>query len=92
MVEEKEAPYWHPSITQDEIYYVSVYYFWNTKAKKKTKAFPKGFRMIASDRQAFTECVMGDFKPYTRTDGCAIPEGINTFSPSQACDMLEITM
>jgi len=48
--------------------------------------------MIASDREAFTECVVGDFRPCSRSDGCDIPEGVTTFFPSQACDMLEITM
>ena len=99
LVEENKSLYWHPSIyrvssdglfTLDEIYYFSVYYFWDTN--EITEAFPKGFRMIASDREAFTECVVGDFKPCTRTDGCTIPEGATTFFPSQACDMLEITM
>jgi len=101
LVKENKSLYWHPSIyrvssdgvfTLDEIYYASVYYFWDTKAKKKTKAFPKGFRMIASDREAFTECVVGGFKPCTRADGCEVPDGVKTFFPSQACDMLEITM
>merc|ERR1712188_203795 len=53
------------------------------------------YRMIASDREAFTECVVGNFKPCTRTDGCTIPEdstGTKTFFPTEACDMLEITM
>lgn len=101
LVEENKSLYWHPSIyrvssdgvfTLDDIYYASVYYFWDTRSRKQTQAFPKGFRMIASDRAAFTECVVGNFKPCTRPDGCAIPEGVTTFFPSQACDMLEITM
>lgn len=102
LVEENKSLYWHPSIyrvssdgvyTLDEIHYSSVYYFWDTGKNKKTHAFPKGFRMIASDREAFTECVVGNFKPCTRTDDCNIPEGVDkTFFPAEACDMLEITM
>lgn len=101
LVEENKSLYWHPSIyrvssdgvfTLDEIYYASVYYFWDTQAEKKTRSFPKGFRMIASDREAFTECVVGDFKPCARADGCEVPDGVETFFPSLACDMLEITM
>merc|ERR1719343_120239 len=104
LVEENKSLYWHPSIyrvssdgvfTLDEIYYASVYYFWDTdNADAKPSAFPEGFRMIASDRESFAECVVGGFKPCTRADGCGRPDGLprRTFFPARACDMLEITM
>ena len=71
------------------------YYQW-TKGEK-TWAFPKGFRMIAADSTAFAKCVVSGgkscdgkkcFKACARAD-CATE---NTFFPTQACELLEVTM
>lgn len=96
LVKENKSLYWHPTIyrydpdtglyTIDDIYYTSVYYFWDTT--ETTFTFPKGFRMIAKDVNAFTECTVGSFKACQRSN-CYTE---NTFFPSRACDMLEITM
>ena len=65
----------------------SIYYTWN--ADEKTFAFPKGFRMIATEAGAFTKCVKGKFFQCNRSDGC---QSENTFFPKKACSLLEISM
>ena len=72
--------------TIDDIYYTSIYYFWDSEGE--TFAFPNGFRMIASDAEAFVECVEGDWTPCKR-DNC---ETENRFFPAEACKLVEITM
>lgn len=49
--------------------------------------------MIAQDREAFTERIVGQWKPCTRIDDYDVPNNVNnTLFPAKACDMLEITM
>lgn len=97
LVRQNKSLYWHPSIyrynaktrtfTLDEVYLTSIRYTW--KDTGKTFGFPRGFRMIAKDNNAFTNCVKGSFKTCSRTDGC---ESENTFFPKEACELLEVTM
>lgn len=102
-VDDNKSLYWHPAIYKFDptgrlyhtvpISFASTYYVWRTG---QTRAFPRGFQMIASQvgsgGKARVKFDCNGPSPCTRSDGCQAPTpcvGTECF-PTTACAELEI--